>query len=140
MHELNFKFVAGDNCVMWADVGSRVTCDPAPTDTDRDVLVLCKPGEVRGISDLIYLAGGELCGQGYGEFEDGYGILPVRLGDDNYLLTESAEYFWRFVAVTTFAKKMNFLDKAVRKELFAAALDCEQVAGVDVSVNVGELF
>lgn len=140
MNELNFKFAAGVNCVMWADVGSRVTCDPAPTDTDRDVIVLCKSGELGDVASSVCRVGGELCGEEYGEFEDAYGILPIRLGDDNYLLTESTEYFWRFIAVTTFAKKMNFLDKAVRKELFAAALDCEQVAGMDVSVNVGELF
>lgn len=30
-------------CLKYELVGSRVTCDPAPTDTDQDVLVLTTP-------------------------------------------------------------------------------------------------
>lgn len=29
-----------DLCEAWEPVGSRITCDPAPTDTDQDILVL----------------------------------------------------------------------------------------------------
>lgn len=135
---LLFGLIAGINCSAWADVGSRATCDPAPTDTDRDVIVLCVSGEAHDLADKIYRQGGELCGAEYGEFEDDYGILPVRLGDDNYLITESAEYFYRFVAVTEFAKRVNLMDKADRKALFAAAMDSERASPGEgrITVNV----
>ncbi len=32
-----------DLCEMWEPVGSRVTCNPPPTDTDQDILVLIDP-------------------------------------------------------------------------------------------------
>jgi hypothetical protein len=119
--KLEFPLEPGKNCTAWAFVGSRVTCDPAPTDTDRDVLVLCIEGEAGDLANMICAAGGNLCGEDYDE--DNQLMIPYRMGDDNYLLTEDEEYFFRFMAVTQFAKEMNFMDKKVRKSLFHAALD-----------------
>jgi hypothetical protein len=119
--KLEFPLEPGKNCTAWAFVGSRVTCDPAPTDTDRDVLVLCIEGEAGDLANMICNAGGMLCGEDYSE--DNQLMIPYRLGDDNYLLTENSEYFYRFMAVTEFAKYMNFMDKPARKALFQAAMD-----------------
>lgn len=129
--KLLFPLEPGKNCSKWAFVGSRVTCDPAPTDTDRDVLVLCVEGEVGDLANKMYEAGGELCGESYSKDDDT--IVPIRLGVDNYLLTGDREYFYRFLAVTAFAKDMNFMDKAVRKQLFAAAMDSVGCEVIDVN-------
>ena len=54
---MTFKLEPGKNCTEYAYVGSRVTCNPAPTDTDRDILVLCVEGEMREVMQQIYDAG-----------------------------------------------------------------------------------
>lgn len=130
MDKLNFDFVPGKNCTAWAFVGSRVTCNPAPTDTDRDVLVLLVEGELGDVSGHLCNAGAELCGEDYG---DEPSLYPYRLGDDNYLLTEDREYFYRFLAVTGFAKEQNFMDKQARKDLFAAAMDSGTRTHIEVN-------
>lgn len=130
--KLEFPIEAGKNCTAWAVVGSRVTCSPAPTDTDRDIIVLCVKGELEELAGKILNAGGDVCGQDYHDPE--CVLFPYRLGDDNYLLTERADYFHRFIAVTQFAKDMNFMDKSVRKALFMAAMD-SATDGLSVAVN-----
>lgn len=119
MEELNFQFVPGKNCTRWAFVGSRVTCNPAPTDTDRDVLVLCLVGEAQEVVEAICDAGGECCSL----VDYGDSMTAVRLGDDNYIITDEADYFDRFIVMTQLAKQWNILDKGKRHELFQAAID-----------------
>lgn len=121
MDKLEFDFVPGKNCTAWAFVGSRVTCNPAPTDTDRDVLVLCVEGELHEVISDIIVAGGSVCGsQDYGDV-----MTAVRLGDDNYIMTEDDDYFERFVVMTQLAKRWNILEKDKRHELFKAAIDID---------------
>lgn len=116
---LNFPFVPGKNCTAYAFVGSRVTCDPAPTDTDRDVLVLCVEGEVDEVVGNICDAGGEPCSMvSYGD-----SMTACRLGDDNYIVTDDREYFDRFLALTAWAMKHNIMSKVDRHELFQAGVD-----------------
>lgn len=138
--DLLFPLEPGKNCEAWAFVGSRVTCNPAPTDTDRDILVLCVEGEMCEIAEKIQVAGGELCGEDYGEGENL--MYPFRLGEDNYLLTEDRDYFYRFLAVTRFAQRMNLMDKADRKALFAAAMDgvCDVMPPTNWPEPKGEFF
>lgn len=119
--DLLFPLQPGKNCHAWAFVGSRVTCDPAPTDTDRDIIVMCCKGELYELAERIMQAGGTPCGEDYHDPENM--LHPYRLEGDNYLLTESPEYFHRFIAVSEFCKAQNFMDKAVRKALFQAAMD-----------------
>lgn len=119
MDKLEFNFVTGVNCTSWAFVGSRVTCNPAPTDTDRDVLVLCVAGEVDEVVSAIVAAGGECCSA----VDYGDSMTAVRLGDDNYIITDEQEYFDRFIVMTQLAKQWNIMDKGRRHELFQAAID-----------------
>lgn len=119
MEKLEFDFVPGKNCEAWAFVGSRVTCNPAPTDTDRDVLVLCVKGEVDEVISGVIDAGGEYCSP----VDYGDSMTAVRLGDDNYIITDEREYFERFLTMTRLAKSWNILDKGKRHELFQAAID-----------------
>lgn len=119
MEKLEFDFVPGKNCTAWAFVGSRVTCNPAPTDTDRDVLVLCVEGEVDEVVSNICDAGGECCSA----VDYGDSMTAVRLNNDNYIITDKREYFDKFIVMTQLAKNWNIQTKQQRHELFQAAVD-----------------
>lgn len=117
---MTFKLEPGKNCTEYAYVGSRVTCNPAPTDTDRDILVLCVEGELREVMQQIYDAGGDACGdKDYGD-----DMVAMRLGaEDNYLLTENEDYYEKFIAVTAVARGLNIMDKSSRHAMFKCLLD-----------------
>lgn len=114
-----FNLEPGKNCEEFAYVGSRVTCNPAPTDTDRDILVLCVEGEKGELCDMIARAGGEVCGN----VDYGDDMIPMRLGEDNFLVTEDEDYYEKFLAVTAVARGLNIMDKNSRHAMFKALLD-----------------
>lgn len=100
-------------------VGSRVTCDPAPTDTDEDWLVL-----TYGLDGADMEASG-FTQDGSPQFytgNDNGGFRSWRRGDLNIITTESPEFFWKFVTATDLAKRFNLLAKADRIALFQAVL------------------
>lgn len=106
-------------------VGSRVTCSPPPTDTDEDFLLL-----VENMND----AASKLIDIGFSaymtheQFEDYKALHGVsrgrftslRLGDVNYIVTESAFFFDRFLTATHICKTMNVMDKQHRILIFHA--------------------
>lgn len=114
------KLEPGDNCLMYAHVGSRVTCNPPVLDTDNDVLILVAPDQFQALESAIYKAGGDRCGECYG---DDAPLLPMRLGEMNYLLTDDRDYFDEFLRVTAVVKHLNVLCKGDRKAVFKAILD-----------------
>jgi hypothetical protein len=119
-------------------VGSRVTCDPAPIDTDEDYLLLV---------DAVY-EGGKLIKDGFKRLDElefylhthGWkmgGSLPTdmvtqippearfcswTLDEINLIITCSPEFFRRHLAATALAKRLNLLVKADRIALFQAVL------------------
>lgn len=116
--------------------GSRVTCNPAPTDTDQDVIVLVKDIAAtvsRGflvntcdeytetVARPLYEAGFMVGGSGSGDDE----FESWSRGDINLILTADEEFYERFVAATTVARRLNILDKEDRKALFRAVLYSE---------------
>lgn len=116
---MTFELKPGVNCEEFAYVGSRVTCNPAPTDTDRDILVLCVEGEMGELVERIMQAGGSVCGDAdYGDT-----MIPLRLGEDNFLVTEDEEYYHHFRAVTAAVRFLNIMDKPTRHAIFSALLD-----------------
>jgi hypothetical protein len=104
-------------------VGSRVTCSPPPTDTDEDFLLL--------VGDM-YDAVSKLIDIGFNtnmtpEQEQEYRSLhiasggrfsSVRFGDVNYIVTESAFFFDRFLTATHICKTLNVMDKQHRILIF----------------------
>ena len=102
-------------------VGSRVTCNPPPTDTDEDWLVY--------VSDLDQMSG-DLSMLGF--HQDGDPELYVgideqhfrsfRRGDVNLVLTSKDTFFDRFMVATSLAKRFNLLEKADRIALFRGVL------------------
>lgn len=107
-------------------VGSRVTCNPPPLDTDQDVLVLVRIGHL-AVMELKIL-------------EDGFvkeGSLPAeadtqagkdnvfhsyRKGDMNYIVTTDEAFYQRFSTATELARKYNLMEKSDRIQLFQAVL------------------
>lgn len=130
---MTFELKPGVNCERFAYVGSRVTCNPAPTDTDRDILVLCVEGESCDLIHKIFQAGGEPCGV----LDYGDDMKPVRLGEDNFLLTEDEDYYQKFCELTSVVRYLNIMDKPTRHHVFSAMLDgaWSQVGGRIESVS-----
>lgn len=136
MKPLEIELTPGQNCIAWAFVGSRVTVNPPPTNTDRDVLVLVHDGGgVAYIAGLVIEAGGEMCGKhDYGDY-----MIPLRVGDDNYLVTENEDYYNTFLRATSLAKHWNIPDKDRRHELFMCIVD-ERLIGEKIEQHHEEVI
>ena len=111
--------------------GSRVTCNPAPTGTDEDWVCLA-PRQARSWAadkdwkTALFLAGYEQGGSAVPDdgnrLPEDQRFLSFTKGDINLIVTESPEFFRRFLAATDVAKHLNLLDKADRIRLFQAVL------------------
>lgn len=106
-------------------VGSRVTCNPPPADTDEDWLVLLESEAQQSLQQAGFTQ------EGSPEFYTGSdvgGFQSWRHGNINVITTPDPEFFYRFITATTLAKRFNLLKKADRIALFQAVL-----YGVDAS-------
>lgn len=108
----------------YAPVGSRVTCDPAPKNTDRDILVL-----LRSYIDFHSFSAALLfdwTASGSDVFDpkdpDNWDFTSYRRGEVNLIVTKKAEFYDRFLAATSVAKRLNLLRKSDRIDLFQAVL------------------
>lgn len=104
-----------DTVIMSYPTGSRYICNPAPTDTDNDTVIL-----VNGFYDYQQMLrddGWEDCGKQYemvGEF------VAFRKGEENYIITENPDWFQTYIRATEGAKALNLLKKEDRITLFHA--------------------
>lgn len=125
----------------WRPVGSRVTCNPAPTDTDQDYLVLVAEEDAETVVKQLEKAGCEVeLGDGYAADALNSGeenrFQSYRIGDVNLIVTIDSGFFDRFMAATSVAKRLNLLDKSDRIALFQAVLygnACEQRGDIPFS-------
>lgn len=106
-------------------VGSRVTCNPPPTDTDEDFLVLVK--DMQSAVDGLKALGFERSGdpekvEKYIRLQETTQMRFSSLwfGDVNYLITDSEFFFERFLTATHICKSLNLLNKADRVMVFEA--------------------
>jgi len=100
-------------------VGSRVTCNPPPTDTDDDWLCLDTfSGDVEA---FLVEAGYTVCGNPdqYGEDE----FVAYRKGDENVIIVNTEYAYNSFMLATRLAKRFNLLIKDDRKALFQAIMN-----------------
>lgn len=102
-----------------APTGSRVICDPAPTDTDEDWLVFV-PDSLRDAACEWLEAHGATHSDEQEVYPDG---VCFRLGDLNPVLIWDHNVFYAWVAATYWAAKLNLRDKAERTRLFRALVD-----------------
>lgn len=114
-------------CLKWERVGSRVTCDPAPTDTDEDILVLTTAQLWGDLSPALeadkFEKGGSDCGDQSGYLAaNALSFQSFTLGQLNLIITFDPEFYRRFMAATGVAKRLNLLDKTDRIVLFQAVI------------------
>jgi len=117
--------------------GSRVICDPPPTDTDEDYILLI-PVAVLGPLASHLLTEGYTKGGSLGPVEGSPFLLSEheynsdgsvkteglfqswKKGELNIILTANEQYFDDFVRATFLAKALNLTDKEDRVTLFRA--------------------
>jgi hypothetical protein len=106
--------------------GSRVTCVPPPTDTDRDVLVLCGgDGALSWLHSYLTEEGFKWEGdrehyQNVATQDDTF--LSFRRGELNLIVTRSPIFATRHRAATQLCKQINVLDKDERIKIFQQVL------------------
>ncbi|UFK09547.1 hypothetical protein [Xanthomonas phage DES1] len=124
-----------DYIVAKAPTGSREICNPAPTDTDEDYIVLVEDINGQDLDRALRVEGFYFAsGDGYPESE----FHSYRKGDLNYILTDNAEFFDRFVAATQLAKKYNLLEKSDRVQMFHAVLEGEFISDEEAQSRAGK--
>jgi hypothetical protein len=105
-------------------VGSRITCSPPPTDTDEDFLLLVEDMDeaVKKLKEIGFDSGMTI------QQEHEYAALQktsggrfksLRFGSVNYIVTQSAFFFDRFLTATHICKTMNVMDKKQRILIFS---------------------
>lgn len=119
-----FELLAAEQCSV-EPCGSRVTCRPAPTDTDHDHLVEIygHEGSVSRIIDLLHSANFEWEGshQHYQSVAASE-FMSWRRDDINLIVTANAEFARRHRAATHVCTRLNLMVKADRIALFQAVL------------------
>jgi len=110
--------------------GSRVTCDPAPSDTDADFLVFVKSGREAEVAKLV----SELSAAGFGwEGSEHYqeaaahGFMSWRKDHRNYIVSANPHFVQRHRLATALCRRFNLLNKEDRIALFKAVLYGESV-------------
>ena len=111
-------------------VGSRVTCDPAPTDTDEDWLVLVREKDVHRATDLLGDKNGFHLDNPSEHYRPEQSTFNSWRGPNNtnLIVTFDPSWHYRFQTATKLAKRFNLMLKEERVALFQAVL-----YGVDYS-------
>ncbi len=105
--------------VVVVPVGSRVTCNPPPTDTDEDFLVFTrdKAATIAALRSIgfEYSADPEKNARyvRLNETSD-WRFTSLYFGDLNYIVTDSSFFFERFLTATHVCKMLNLLNKEDR--------------------------
>lgn len=105
--------------------GSRVTCNPAPTDTDEDHLVEmpdAREDTVSSVVSLLSSAGFRWEGDTEHYQTAASEFMSWRRGDINLIVTASAEFARRHRAATHVCTRLNLMVKDDRIALFQAVL------------------
>lgn len=106
--------------------GSRVTCAPAPLDTDRDWLLHVPEAAWQGFVDALladgWAIGGSAIPNEVNELPPDARFNSFVKGEDNIIATCSLLFYQRFLAATEVSRRLNLLNKADRIALFQAVL------------------
>ena len=97
-------------------VGSRATCNPPPTDTDQDWLLLVEDGTRYCLA--LNADGWENGGSLADPSASGCAWTSYRKGDENIIITWDLAFYQSFVLATEVAKALNLLRKEDRITLF----------------------
>lgn len=105
--------------------GSRVTCTPAPLDTDADFLVeMTATGEVDIARVVNILSRNGFQWEGNAHYQDAASndFMSWRQDDINLIVTANDDFARRHRAATQVCKRLNLLNKHDRIALFQAVL------------------
>ena len=96
-------------------VGSRVTCNPAPSSTDEDILIYSEDSKtlIGNCIEQGFIGTGSYVGS---EF------VSLLQGTVNLIITDKKEFFDKFMLATHVCKSLNLLDKQDRITVFQAIL------------------
>jgi hypothetical protein len=124
-----------DNCLKVEPVGSRITCNPPPMDTDEDFLCLVARDKFYDLVDMLVDKNYDIGGSNVVPSEDypideWEGFQSFKKGITNLIVTCSVDFFDRFMVATKIAKEKNLLLKEERIALFQYILyDIESIEG-----------
>lgn len=105
--------------------GSRVICNPAPTDTDEDWAVLSYDYKRRkALTDALIAEGFEIDGKEYGDGTTNF--RSYRKGDINVIVIFNSQEYARFALATRIATALNLTNKSDRIALFSMIRDAHQ--------------
>lgn len=111
--------ILGHALLRFNAVGSRVTCNPPPVDTDQDYLALVIGDPYQAMTEAGFTQDGSP------EFYTGSdkgGFRSWRRGDVNIITTEDGVFYDKFMKATYLAKRLNLQNKADRIALFQVIL------------------
>lgn len=111
--------------IRFEPVGSRITCNPAPTDTDEDFLVLIDEGDFERFYQMLMNRDFELGGSvplNEVNVDPDERFSSFTLGTTNLIVTSSEVFFDRLMQATAEATAKNLLVKADRIALFQSIL------------------
>ena len=107
--------------LLYSPTGSRVICDPTPTDTDED-FVCFQPNYDAAI---LALEADGFISEGSPEFYTGNSrgnFRSLRKGSVNLILTDQRAFYELFNTATELARRFNLINKSDRIALFQAVL------------------
>jgi hypothetical protein len=99
-------------------VGSRVTCNPPPKDTDEDILVLVEDRE-EVIKTLVKAGFKKEGAYITGDTK----FISLRRGETNFIVTDDKAWYEKFLLATAVCKELNVMKKEHRCCVFAAILE-----------------
>lgn len=117
--------------IKFSPVGSRVTCNPPPMDTDEDFLCLVEEGSFIKLYTMLDDDGYELGGSvpfNDKTLSDDDCFSSFKKGDINIIATASPVFFDLFMQATNEATRLNLLVKNDRISLFQKILYGNEVA------------
>lgn len=119
------KAILGTDNAGVSPVGSRFTCEPAPTDTDTDILCLIFENNWVMFTERMSMLGmqvdgSEISSVNHSDPENEF--RSYKFGNINLICTPSRRFYSKFLAATSVAKHLNLLSKQDRIVLFQAVL------------------
>jgi hypothetical protein len=108
-----------DFCIACVPVGSRVTCNPPPTDTDQDILCLVEEEEEETLFMWIEQRGWDFEGDKKYDMENFTSYRKTIEGTEwNLIITTKPEWFDAFMDATRECKEKNVPTKEGRIAVF----------------------
>lgn len=111
------------HAIEWRLCGSRVTCSPAPENTDADYLVVIPDDNCLAADAAAELSNAGFQWEGKEHYQQATNtFMSWRKGDVNLIVTRSRGFASRHGVATAICKKLNLMSKPDRIMVFKAVL------------------